>query len=451
MNAQVPHIAIVGFPNVGKSTLVNRLAGSREAVVHREAGVTRDRKTLDCEWNGARFRLVDTGGVDLAAADSLSQAVQRQAREAIAEADAVVLVVDARAGLRQGDAELADLLRRGTVPVIVAANKIDEPGDDFLAAEFHRLGLGDPAAVSATHGHGTGDLLDRIVELAVKAGGGEPTDTGEEVRLAVIGRPNVGKSSLVNSFLGVERVIVAEVAGTTRDAIDTELDFEGRRMVLVDTAGLRRRTKVAGTVAFYAQLRSERAARRADVALVVCDASERVTSEDLRVAELAMRSGCGTLVALNKWDIAETDLDAATARLEKRLRLRPPILTCSARTGRHVRELLAHTIALADRRASRIPTPELNRFLADLVAGRPPPAKRGKRLRLYYGAQVGRRPPRFAIQVNDRRLIDRGWAFHLENRLRDAYGLQGVPLLIDFVPRSRRRRRPSAEPQEQPI
>ena len=451
MNAQVPHIAIVGFPNVGKSTLVNRLAGSREAVVHREAGVTRDRKTLDCEWNGARFRLVDTGGVDLAAADSLSQAVQRQAREAIAEADAVVLVVDARAGLRQGDAELADLLRRGTVPVIVAANKIDEPGDDFLAAEFHRLGLGDPAAVSATHGHGTGDLLDRIVELAVKAGGGEPTDTGEEVRLAVIGRPNVGKSSLVNSFLGVERVIVAEVAGTTRDAIDTELDFEGRRMVLVDTAGLRRRTKVAGTVAFYAQLRSERAARRADVALVVCDASERVTSEDLRVAELAMRSGCGTLVALNKWDIAETDLDAATARLEKRLRLRPPVLTCSARTGRNVPELLAHTIALADRRASRIPTPELNRFLADLVASRPPPAKRGKRLRLYYGAQVESQPPRFAIQVNDRRLIDRGWAFHLENRLRNAYGLQGVPLLIDFVPRSRRRRRPSAEPQEQPI
>ena len=451
MNAQVPHIAIVGFPNVGKSTLVNRLAGSREAVVHREAGVTRDRKTLDCEWNGARFRLVDTGGVDLAAADSLSQAVQRQAREAIAEADAVVLVVDARAGLRQGDAELADLLRRGTVPVIVAANKIDEPGDDFLAAEFHRLGLGDPAAVSATHGHGTGDLLDRIVELAVKAGGGEPTDTGEEVRLAVIGRPNVGKSSLVNSFLGVERVIVAEVAGTTRDAIDTELDFEGRRMVLVDTAGLRRRTKVAGTVAFYAQLRSERAARRADVALVVCDASERVTSEDLRVAELAMRSGCGTLVALNKWDIAETDLDAATARLEKRLRLRPPILTCSARTGRHVRELLAHTIALADRRASRIPTPELNRFLADLVASRPPPAKRGKRLRIYYGAQVGRRPPRFAIQVNDRRLIARDWAFHLENRLRDTYGLQGVPLVIDFVPRSRRSRRPSAKPQEQPI
>ena len=451
MNAHAPQIAVLGFPNVGKSTLVNRLAGSREAVVHREPGVTRDRKTLDCEWNGVRLRLVDTGGVDLAAEDSLSQAVQRQAREAIAEADAVILVVDARAGLRQGDAELADLLRRATVPVIVAANKIDEPGDAFVAAEFYRLGLGDPVAVSATHGHGTGDLLDRIAELARKVAGGTPVEAGEEVRLAVIGRPNVGKSSLVNGFLGTERVIVSEVAGTTRDAIDTELGFEGRRVILVDTAGLRRRTKVAGTVAYYAQLRSERAARRADVAIVVCDASEGVTSEDLRVAELAMRSGCGTLVALNKWDITDTDLEAATARLEKRLRLRPPVLTCSARTGRNILQLLERSIALADRRASRIPTPELNRFLADLVASRPPPAKRGKRLRIYYGAQVGRRPPRFAIQVNDRARIAREWAFHLENRLREAYGLQGVPLVIDFVPRSRRRRRRSTEPQEQPI
>ena len=451
MNAHVPQIAVVGFPNVGKSTLVNRLAGSREAVVHREAGVTRDRKTLDCVWNGVRFRLVDTGGVNLAAEDSLSQAVRRQAREAIGEADAVILVVDARAGLRQGDAELADLLRRGTAPVIVAANKIDEPGDGFLAAEFHRLGLGDPAAVSAAHGHGTGDLLDRIAGIAAKAADDEPVEAGEEVRLAVIGRPNVGKSSLVNAFLGTERVIVSEVAGTTRDAIDTELAFEARRVVLVDTAGLRRRTKVAGTVAYYAQLRSERAARRADVAMVVCDASEGVTSEDLRVAELAMRSGCGTLVALNKWDVADTDLEAAAARLEKRLRLRPPVLTCSARTGRNVTQLLERSIALADRRASRIPTPELNRFLADLVASRPPPAKRGRRLRLYYVAQVGRRPPRFAIQVNDRRLIARDWAFHLENRLRETYGLQGVPLVIDFVPRSRRGRRRSAEPQEQPI
>jgi len=443
---------VVGFPNVGKSTLVNRLAGGRDAVVHKEPGVTRDRKVVDCEWNGVRFRLVDTGGVDLEAADSLARAVQRQAREAMAEADAVALVVDARAGLRQGDAELAEILRRGRAPVVVAANKIDQPGDDYLAAEFHRLGLGDPRPVSAAHGHGTGDLLDCMVDLVRDvAPAGDEVRARPPVRVAVIGRPNVGKSSLVNAFLGHERVIVSELAGTTRDAIDTELDFKGRRLVLVDTAGLRRRTKVAGTVTYYAQLRAERAARRADTAIVVCDASEGLTSDDLRVAELAMRSGCATLVAMNKWDIGKTDLKHATARLEKRLRQRPPVITCSALQGRNLLKLLDRAIELADRRAARIPTSELNRFIADLVATRPPPARRGRRLRLYYAAQVERRPPRFAIQVNDRRLITREWAFQLENRLREAYGLGGVPLVIDFVPHSRRSRRRSAEVQEQPI
>jgi len=438
---RTPQIAVVGFPNVGKSTLVNRLAGGREAVVHPEAGVTRDRKAVGCEWNGVRFHLIDTGGVDLEAEDSLSVAVQRQAREAIGEADAAVLVVDARAGLRQGDAEVAEILRRGSIPVLVVANKIDEPGDEYVAAEFHRLGLGDPFPVSATQGHGTGDLLDRLAEWASDAlSEAEDQDEADVVRVAVIGRPNVGKSSLVNAFLGSERVIVSDVAGTTRDAIDTELDFEDRRLVLVDTAGLRRRTKVAGTVAYYAQLRSERAAERADVALVVCDASEGVTSEDLRIAELAMRTGCATLVALNKWDVGETDLDDATARLGKRLRQRPPVMTSSAQTERNVTKLLERCVELADRRASRISTAELNRFVADLLASRPPPAKRGRRLRIYYAAQVDRRPPRFAVQVNDRRLISRDWAYHFENRLRDTYGLEGIPLVIDFVPHSRRQR-----------
>ena len=442
MTHRIPQIAVVGFPNVGKSTLVNRLAGGREAVVHPEAGVTRDRKAVECEWNGVCFRLIDTGGVDLGAEDSLSVAVQRQALEAIQEADAAVLVVDARAGLRQGDAEVAEILRRAPIPVAVVANKIDEPADDYVAAEFHGLGLGDPFPLSAAQGHGTGDLLDQLAEWARAAAGEErdPDAEAEVARIAVIGRPNVGKSSLVNAFLGSERVIVSDVAGTTRDAIDTELDFGDRRLVLVDTAGLRRRTKVAGTVAYYAQLRSERAAERADVAIVVCDAGEGVTSEDLRIAELAMRTGCATLVALNKWDIGETDLDDATARLGKRLRQRPPVITCSARSGRNVTKLLERSIELADRRASRIPTPELNRFVADLVASRPPPAKRGRRLRLYYAAQVDRRPPRFAIQVNDRRLITRDWAYHFENRLRDEYGLEGIPLVIDFVPHSRRQR-----------
>jgi GTP-binding protein len=449
--AALPQIAVVGFPNVGKSTLVNRLTGGRDAVVHREAGVTRDRKALECEWNGQRFLLVDTGGVDLAAEDSLSRAVQRQAREAIADAEAVVLVVDARAGLRAGDAEVARILQGADVPVVLVANKIDRPEDEPLTAELYGLGLGEAMPVSAAHGHGTGDLLDRVAALVSEREVTGAEEEDERVRVAVIGRPNAGKSSLVNAFLGSERVIVSEKAGTTRDAIDTELEFEGRPLVLIDTAGLRRRSKVAGSVDYYAQLRSERAAERADVALVVCDASEGVTSEDLRVAELAMRTGCATVIALNKWDIGETDLDDASARLEKRLRLRPPVVTCSALTGRNVRKLLQKAVELADRRAERIPTPELNRFVNEVVASRPPPARRGKRLRLYYSAQVERRPPRFAIQVNDRRLITRDWAYHLENRLRDAYGLEGVPLIIDFVPHSRRGPRRSAGPQRQPI
>ena len=422
---------------MGKSTLVNRLAGGREAVVHAEAGVTRDRKAIETEWNGVRFELVDTGGADLAAGDSLSVAVTDQARAAVAGADAVVLVVDAPAGLRAGDAELAALLRGADAAVIVVANKVDSPADAHLAAEFHKLGLGDPEPVSAAHGHGTGDLLDRIAELV--AARERAPDDDDAIGLAIIGRPNVGKSSLLNAFLGTDRVIVSEEAGTTRDAIDAAAEIEGRPVTLIDTAGLRRRWKVAGTVAYYAQLRSERAAARADVAIVVCDASEGLTSEDLRVAELAMRSGCATLVALNKWDIGETDLEDARARLEQRTRLRPPIVVCSAKTGRGVPELLRQAVALADRRAERIPTPELNRFLADVVATTPPPVRRGgRRLRLYYIAQIETSPPRFAVQVNDRRLISREWAFHLENRLRDAYGLDGVPLIIDFVPRKRR-------------
>ena len=299
---RLPRIAIVGFPNVGKSTLANRLSGGRDAVVHKEPGVTRDRKVLESEWNGLRFELIDTGGVDLAAGDSLSRAVQAQAREAIADADAVALVVDTRAGLRQGDAEVAELLRRADVPVIVVANKADSAAEEPLAADFYALGLGDPLTVSATHGRGTGDLLDRLADLAREAERDLPEET-ERVAVAVIGRPNVGKSSLVNAFLGTERVIVSELAGTTRDAIDTPLEFDGRALNLIDTAGIRRRTKVPGSVDYYAQLRSERAAERADVAILVCDAAEGITSEDLRIASLAMKTGCATLIALNKWDL----------------------------------------------------------------------------------------------------------------------------------------------------
>ena len=441
-----PAVAVVGFPNAGKSTLVNRLAGGREAVTDAEPGVTRDRRSLECEWNGLRFDLIDTGGVDLADADDLARAVQAQARAAIEEADVVLLVVDARSGLGPGDAELADLLRRSGRPVVVAANKIDRVEDAALAAELNGLGLGEPVPVSAAHGLGTVDLLDLLVE-GLRAAGAEPSEEDEDhvPRIAILGRPNVGKSSLLNAILGSERVIVSERAGTTRDPVDTETEVEGKRMVLVDTAGLRRRGKVAGTVGYYAQLRSERAAERADAAIVVCDATEGLTAEDLRVAELAMRSGCATVLALNKWDLVAGEdanplLDDVRRRAEKKLRLRPKVITCSAMNGRNVSGVLREAIALAELADQRIPTPELNKFVSRVVADRPPPQRQGRRLRLYYAAQVGRRPPRFAIQVNDRGLISRDWAFHLENRLREQYGLQGVPLVIDYVPKRKRGR-----------
>jgi GTP-binding protein len=438
--AHLPRITVVGFPNVGKSTLVNRLTGTREAVTHSEPGVTRDRKAVPTAWNGVDFLLVDTGGMDLEDRADLSRQVQEQVKLALADASAVVLVVDAKAGLRPGDQELADLLRRAGLPTVVAANKLDTGADAVLAAEFHGLGLGEPVPVSAAHGTGSGELLDRIAEMARDADQGTAPLDADVVRLAVIGRPNVGKSSLVNAFLGEERVIVHGRPGTTRDAIDTELEVDGRMLVLVDTAGLRRRPKVAGSVDYYAQLRSERAAERADVALVVCDAHEGVTADDLRVADLAMRKGCATLVVLNKWDITRTDLDDAKEKVAAKLRLRPRVLTASALTGRNVARLVVEAVALADRARARITTAELNRFLAEAQAERQPPAVRGRRLRIYYASQVESRPPRFRIHVNDRRVLVRDYAYFLENRLRERYRLQGVPLVIDFADRPRRPR-----------
>ncbi len=439
-------VAIVGYPNVGKSSLVNRLTESREAVVHERPGVTRDRKELHTDWNGRSLTLIDTGGVDLDDRAELAAAVHEQVRAALADADAAVLVVDARAGARPGDHEVADLLRRAPLPVLVAANKIDSARDIPLAAEFHKLGLGDPIAVSAAQGLGTGDLLDRIVVLAADAP--ERDQPAEDaVRLAVIGRPNVGKSSLINRFAGAERVIVSPVAGTTRDAIDLPIEFEGRSLILVDTAGLRRQAKVGESIEYYTSLRSRRAAERADVALVVCDATDGITAQDLRVAELAMRSGCATALVLNKWDIAsEIDLDYERARAHQKLRLRPRVLTASAKTGRHVERLLVEAIAIADRRGTRIPTPQLNRFLSDVVAARQPPAggprQGGHRLKLLYMTQTDERPPRFSIQVNSRARVTRDYAYFIENRLRERYRLEGVPVIIDFVERNERRGRP---------
>jgi GTP-binding protein len=436
-------IAIVGYPNVGKSSLVNRLTGTREAVVHERPGVTRDRKEIGTDWNGRTLTLIDTGGVDLEDRDVLAGQIREQARAALADAAVAVLVVDAKAGMRPGDQEMADLLRRAPLPVVVAANKIDSVGDLPLAAEFHGLGLGEPIAVSAAQGLGTGDLLDRIVELGPEEE--NETDREDPIRLALIGRPNVGKSSLVNRFLGAERVIVSPEAGTTRDAIDLPLSFAGRELVLVDTAGLRRGAKVGESLEYYTALRSRRAAERAEVALVVCDATDGVTAQDLRVADLAMKSGCATALVLNKWDLVEDlDLDHERARANQKLRLRPRVLTASAKTGRHVERLLAETIGLADRSRTRIPTPQLNRFLSELVAARQPPAAsgrrgRGQRLKLLFMSQTGERPPRFSIQVNSHPLVTRDYAYFLENRLRERYHMEGIPLIIDFVERSERR------------
>jgi GTP-binding protein len=444
-------VAVVGYPNVGKSSLINRLTGTREAVVHERPGVTRDRKELDCEWNGRTFTLIDTGGVDFHDEDPLASSIRDQARAGIADADLAVLVVDARAGARAGDEEMADLLRRAPIPTIVAANKCDALADMPLAAEFHRLGLGEPMPVSAAQGLGSGDLLDRIAALLGEDDAPARDDT---VRLAVIGRPNVGKSSLVNRFLGEQRVIVSELAGTTRDAIDTPLIVGDRQLVVVDTAGMRRQSKVADSVEYYTALRSQRAAERADVALVVCDAGDGVTAQDLRIAELAMKAGCATAIVLNKWDLQERaegedgarpELDHERARVAEKLRLRPRVLTASAATGRHVSRLLSETIALADRMSARVPTPDLNRFLSELVQARQPPAGTrrggaGHRLKLIYMTQIGQRPPRFAIQVNSRARVTRDYAYFVENRLRARYGMEGVPLIIDFVERGQRAR-----------
>jgi len=432
-------VAVVGYPNVGKSSLVNRLTGTREAVVHERAGITRDRKEIATEWNGRRFTLIDTGGMDAEDPDPVSGSIRDQARAALSDAQVALFVFDAKAGVRPGDEELADLLRRTKMPVVVAANKIDAAVDIPLAADAHRLGFGDPMAVSAAQGLGTGDLLDRLVELLP-----EDDEEVEEgiIRLAVIGRPNVGKSSLVNRFCGSDRVIVSEVAGTTRDAIDLPLVIDGRTLIVVDTAGMRRQSKVSESVEYYTVLRSQRAAERADVALVVCDANDGVTAQDMRVAELAMQSGCATALVLNKWDTAEMDeqdLDHERAKVARKLRLRPRVLTASALTGRNVERLLKEVVALGDRMQGRIPTPELNRFVGEAVQARQPPAKQGHRLKLLYAAQIGERPPRFAIQVNSRQRVTRDYAYFIENRLRARFGMDGVPLIIDFVERKSRR------------
>jgi GTP-binding protein len=384
--------------------------------------VTRDRKELLCEWSGTWFRLIDTGGVDAEDAGPFGPQVAAQAREAVKEADLVLFVVDARTGVTPGDEEIAAILRASKTPVLVLANKIDDPRRDTDALEFHRLGLGDPLPLSALHGHGSGDLLDEIV--ARLPGRGGQTVGEEAIRVAILGRPNVGNR---------ERVIVSEVPGTTRDAIDTVLERDGTTFVLVDTAGLRRKRKQRQGIEYYSELRTLEAAERADVALVLVDASEGVVEQDLSVADVARKAGCSTLVVLSKWDTSEIDLQEAKGLLHRRLRQRPPVIAVSANTGRGLGRLLDHVEELFAKHTRSIPTPELNKALGELREARTGPAGRGQRLRLLYGTQTGVRPPRLRIFVSNARLVTRDYGYWVENELRARFGLEGVPVSIDFV------------------
>jgi GTPase len=427
--------AIIGFPNVGKSTLVNRLSATRTAVVHEEPGVTRDRKDIVCEWSGRRFILIDTGGVDLADRSEITRQIAVQARTAIDEADLVLFVVDAQAGVTPGDEEVAELLRRSDRPVVLIANKLDDPTRTDQIHEFHRLGLGDPVPISGLHGHGTGDLLDTILERLPGASK-RPEISEDAIRVAILGRPNVGKSSLLNVLVGEERVIVSEVPGTTRDSIDTVVQRGDRTFVFVDTAGLRRRRRQRQGIEYYSELRALQAAERADVALVLIDTSEGLVDQDLAVADIARKAQCATLVVLSKWDITTIGIEDVRDRLEARLRQRPPVVTVSSKTGRGIQRLFDRIEGLFEKYTARISTGELNRFLQELREQREPPSRRGKRLNLLYATQTTVRPPRFRAFVNDPGLITRDYAYWVENKLRERYELQGIPVSIDFVRRT---------------
>ncbi|MBN2204983.1 MAG: ribosome biogenesis GTPase Der [Thermoleophilia bacterium] len=432
---RTPSVVVVGSPNAGKSTLINRLSGTRTAVVHEEPGVTRDRKEIDLEWRGRRLVLVDTGGYDTEPDRPFAGEVREQVRAAIDDADLVLFVVDGRAGLLADDHEIANLLRRCDAPVVLVANKVDDPAREALPGELYGLGFGEPSVVSAAHGLGTGDLLDRVLDeleergVLEEAGGGEATD--DTVPVAIVGRPNAGKSSLFNAIAGQPRAIVSELAGTTRDAIDTVVETAHGGFRFIDTAGMRKSSKVQG-VEYYAYLRSLQGLERAHVAVVVLDATLGLTEIDLSVASEAMRRGCATVLAVNKSDLVEPDLDELGGIAARKLRQKPLVLAVSARTGRGVEHLLAVVASLDARYTAHIATGELNRALAVLAADRPLPARGSRRLKMYYIAQYQTAPPRFAIDVNDRTLVTRDFGYFVENRLRRRFSLEGVPLIIDF-------------------
>jgi GTP-binding protein len=454
----MPIVALVGRPNVGKSTLFNRIVGQRLAVVHDQPGTTRDRLVAPAEWNGIAFTVVDTGGIEI-----LSDAVaagrrpgpervlaqdsapfiplmRAQAEQAIYEADAIIFLTDAAGGLTAGDREVADILRRARCPVFLAANKADNPGLRQAALEFYGLGLGTVYPISALHSTGVADLLDDVVEALPPS---EPETEDDSIKLAIVGRPNVGKSSLLNKLLGEERAIVSPVPGTTRDAIDTYLDWEGTPITLIDTAGIRRRGKIGRDVERYSVLRALRAIQRADVALLVIDGVEGVTAQDAHVASLILDEWASVVVLINKWDAVEKDTHTVaeyTRWVRETLRFLDyvPVLFISALTGQRVHKIVPTALAVQEARFRRITTGDLNRLVQNALARHAPPSKRGKRLKIYYVSQPGVDPPAFVFHVNDPDLVHFSYKRYLENRLREAYEFPGTPLRLIFRRRERR-------------
>ncbi|MCF8563727.1 ribosome biogenesis GTPase Der [Alicyclobacillus tolerans] len=434
----LPVVAIVGRANVGKSTLFNRLVGQRISIVENKPGVTRDRIYAKADWNGRFFHVIDTGGIELNEADEFVNLIRVQAELAIDEADAIVLVVDGREGLLSSDRDVAELLRRSGKPIIVGVNKLDHPNHLTAVYEFYEMGFEQVIGISAEHGSGTGDLLDAVVDALPSA---EDTQYEEDViRISLIGRPNVGKSSLINALVGGERVMVSNIAGTTRDAIDTPLELDGQSYVLVDTAGLRRRGKVYENIEKYSVLRALRAIERSDVVFVVLDGHSGITEQDKRVAGYALDAGRAVGVIVNKWDIVEKD-DKTAHQFEQRIRdefpfMRwAPVVFVSALTKQRTHRILPMAKELAESHAMRISTSTLNSVIQDATASVAPPSDKGRKLRLYYATQVSVKPPTFALFVNDAELMHFSYLRYLENQLRSAFGFEGTPLR--FVTRNK--------------
>ncbi|MBM3187438.1 MAG: ribosome biogenesis GTPase Der [Chloroflexi bacterium] len=431
-----PLVAIVGRPNVGKSTLFNRLVGERLAIVEEAPGTTRDRHYADVEWQGRLFTVIDTGGLVLTSSDALTEQVRAQAQVAIDEADVIVFLTDITAGVLAPDAEIADLLRRTDRPVILVANKADNLKRELTLHEFYSLGLGEPLSVSAEKGMGTGELLDRVAEALPPMPDEEDADE-ETLRIAIVGRTNVGKSSLLNRLLGEERVIVSETPGTTRDAIDTRLRYHGEEIVLIDTAGIRRRGQIAPGVEKYSVLRALRAIARAHIVLLLIDATEGVTAQDAHIAGYVLDEAKSVIVVVNKWDLVEKDsytLSAFEEYVRRELKFMPwvPVLFVSAKTGQRVSRILPLALRVQQERNARLSTSQINSVIRQATARRSPPTKSGRKLRIYYGTQVGVAPPTIVFFVNDKNLVHFGYQRFLENQLREAFKYEGTPLRLVF-------------------